>query len=45
MGDFQYDTGNTNPVLCYNLEGWDQVSGGRQVQERGNICLSVADSC
>ena len=30
-------------VLCDNLEGWDGVGGGREIQERGNICKTVAD--
>ena len=32
-------------MLCDNLEGWDRLSGGREVQERGNICILMADSC
>ena len=28
-----------NLVLCDNLEGWDGVGGGREVQERGDMCL------
>ena len=32
-------------MLCDNLEGWDRVRGGREVQERGNICILMADSC
>ena len=30
-----------------NLErqGWDAVGGGREVQEGGNICIPMADSC
>ena len=27
--------------LCMNLEGWD----GWEVQEGGDICIPVADSC
>ena len=27
--------------LCMNLEGWD----GREVQEGGDTCIPVADSC
>ena len=27
-----------NPVVWDNLEGWDGVGGGREVQERGDIC-------
>ena len=32
-------------VLCDNLEGWDVVGSGREAQEEGDICISVADSC
>ena len=32
-------------MLCDNLEGWDRVEGRRELQEGGDICISVADSC
>ena len=31
--------------LCINLEGWDGAGGGREVQEGGDICTSMVDSC
>ena len=31
--------------LCDNLEGWDGVGEGRGVQEGGDMCVPVADSC
>ena len=31
--------------LCDNLEGWDRVGGGREVQEGGDICILMADAC
>ena len=31
--------------LCGDLEGWDGVGGGREVQEGGHICISMVDSC
>ena len=34
-----------NPVLCDNLEGWDGVGDGREVQEGWDICIAMADSC
>ena len=34
-----------NLVLCDNLEGWDVVGGGREVQDEGNIHTPMADSC
>ena len=30
--------------LCINLEGWDGVGDGREVQEGGDICISMTDS-
>ena len=41
----QYGAGSSNPVLCDNLEGWDGVGGGREVQEGGGIQILTADSC
>ena len=32
-------------VPCDNLEGWDEVGGGRDLQERRDICIPMADSC
>ena len=32
-------------MLYDNLEGWDVVGGGREVQEVGDICFPMADSC
>ena len=31
--------------LCINLEGWDGVGDGREVQKGGDICIPLADSC
>ena len=31
--------------LCINLAGWDWEGDGREVQEGGDICLPMADSC
>ena len=28
-------------VLCDNLEGWDGVAGGREVQEGGDTCTPM----
>ena len=36
---------DSNPMLCDNLEGWDVVGGGKEVQEGGDICIPVADLC
>jgi len=32
-------------MLCDNLEEWDVKGGRREVQERGEIGLPLADSC
>ena len=34
-----------NQGLCINLEGWDGVGDGREVQKGGDICTPMADSC
>ena len=31
-------------MLCDDLEGWDEVGGGKEVQEGMDICISMADS-
>ena len=31
--------------LCFNLEGWDGEGDGREFQNRGDICIPMADSC
>ena len=40
-----YDSGSSNPMLCDNLEGVGYEEDGREVQERGGIGISMADSC
>ena len=32
-------------MLCDNLEGWYRVGSGREVQEVGDICIPMVDSC
>ena len=32
-------------MLCDNLEEWNGLGGGREVQEGGGICIAMADSC
>ena len=34
-----------NPGFCDNLEKWEGVTGGREVQEGGDICTPMANSC
>ena len=31
--------------LCNNTEGWDVEGDGREVQEGGDICIAMIDSC
>ena len=31
--------------LCINLVGWDGEGDGREVQNRGDICIPMSDSC
>ena len=31
--------------LCINLEEWDGEGNGREVQQGGDICIPMADSC
>ena len=33
------------PGLCNSLEGWGVEGDGREVQEGGDICILMADSC
>ena len=32
-------------MLCNDMEGWDGVAGGREVQEGRDVCIHMADSC
>ena len=34
---------SSNPVFYDNLERQDRVGGGREAQEGGDICISMAD--
>jgi len=31
--------------LCINLEGWDGEGDRRGLQEGGDVCIPMADSC
>ena len=37
--------GMTQGTVLYNLEGWEEVGSGREVQEGEDICTPTADSC
>ena len=43
-GNLPCDTGSS-ALLCDNLEGWDEVGDGKEVHERGDICILAAGSC
>ena len=32
------------PGLCDNLDGWEGVGGGREIQERRAICILMTDA-
>ena len=44
-GNLLYGSGNSNSSSVTTLEGWDVEGDGREVQEGGDICISMADSC
>ena len=35
----------TQTGALYHLEGWDGEGAEREVQEGGDICIPMADSC
>ena len=43
-GSLLHDAGSSNLVLWDNLEGWDGVGDGREVQEGEDRGLPTADS-
>ena len=44
-GNLLYDVGSANLVLCDDTVEWDGMGGEREVQDRGDICILMADSC
>ena len=40
-----HEAGHSKPVLWDHPEGWSGEGGGREVQDGGGTCASVADSC
>ena len=36
--------GELNPVLCDNIKGGDRVEDERGLQEREDVCITMADS-
>ena len=41
MGIYCYDAGSSNLALCANVEEWNGVGGGKEVQEGGNMYTHV----
>ena len=44
-GNLLCDARSSNPVLSDNLEGWNGVGSGKEVQAGGDMCVPMADSC
>ena len=44
-GNLLYDAGNPKLVLYDHLAGWDGKGDGKEVQEGGDLCKLLADSC
>ena len=40
-----YDSGNSNRGSCINLQGWNGEGDKREVQNGGDMCTPMADSC
>ena len=38
-------TQGTQTGVLWQPKGWDGEGGGREVQEGGDICIPLADSC
>ena len=45
QGEFAVWLRKLKQVLCINLWGWDGEGEGREVQNGGDICILMADSC
>ena len=43
--NFMHEAGYPKLVLWDNPEGWGGQGGGRGVQDGGNTCTPMADSC
>ena len=40
-----HEAGHTGPMLCGNLEGWGGEASGRGLQDEGDTCKPMANSC
>ena len=45
QGEFAVYLRDLKQGLCTNLEGWDGDGDEREVQEGGDICILMPDSC
>ena len=45
LGEFAVWLRKLKPVLFINLVGWDGEADGREVQNGGDLCIPMADSC
>ena len=45
QGEFVVYLRDFKQGLCTNLEGWDGEGDEREVQEGGDICILMPDSC
>ena len=43
-GNFLYDAGSSDLMLCDHLEGWDDVGDKRKFQEGEDMCIPMPDS-
>ena len=44
-GNLLYGSGNSNSGSVSTQSGWDGEGNGREVQEGGDLCTPMADSC
>lgn len=40
-----HDSGNSDLVLCNNMEGWDGVGGGGRFMREDTYVIPMTDSC
>ena len=45
IGNMLYNRESFNLVCHNNLEGWNRAVSEREVQEEGDICILIAESC
>ena len=45
QGEFAAWLRKLKQELCINLEGWDGEGDGKELQNRGGMCIPMGDSC